>query len=279
MIQTITHSGKTRTLAEWAAILGTSSSLIRYRLSKGISVEEVLSPVRPVDNNRGDVGCRLYTIWQKNKYRCTSDKQPQYNLYGGKGITFHPEWLDYQKFKGWALSTGYTEALYLERKDVTKNYTPDNCFWSKTVNLHNQQYTSIPYKGEFLTVSEIAKRAGVGAGHVSIWIRKGKDLNSIKPAQPTPLLIINGISMTKRDWCKKYNVLYGSFCKRIRRGLTPEEALGAVLYQRKNSRYQPITHNSETHTIGQWAKLLNISRQLVYSRYDKGLPVEEILSC
>ena len=54
----------------------------------------------------------------------------------GKGIKVCVEWRNnYQQFKNWALSNGYREGFDLCRKDVKKNYTPENCYFAK--KAHN----------------------------------------------------------------------------------------------------------------------------------------------
>ena len=44
---------------------------------------------------------RLYTIWNAMIQRCTNPKNPQYDNYGGRGISVCPQWLP-------PSSTGYT---------------------------------------------------------------------------------------------------------------------------------------------------------------------------
>lgn len=78
---------------------------------------------------------RLYTVWQSMKARCTYVKHPRYKYYGGKGISICQEWLDYNKFKSWALSNGYTDLMSIDRIDSEKGYSPDNCqFLTKSEN-------------------------------------------------------------------------------------------------------------------------------------------------
>lgn len=73
----------------------------------------------------GDEGSRLNSCWKdmrrraKDKYCCE----------------VHPEWMDYIKFKSWALDNGYNDSLVLSRYRDEGGYFPDNCEWvSKTHN-------------------------------------------------------------------------------------------------------------------------------------------------
>lgn len=61
--------------------------------------------------------------------RCARPKDESYSRYGGRGISVCAEWHDYVQFKLWALSHGYQEGLFIDRKDSDGNYKPGNCTW------------------------------------------------------------------------------------------------------------------------------------------------------
>jgi DNA-directed RNA polymerase subunit M/transcription elongation factor TFIIS len=73
----------------------------------------------------GDCGTRLYSIW-KNMHSRVSDTSP-HTAY--TNISVCDEWKSYETFKAWALSTGYSDELTIDRKDPNSNYTPSNCRW------------------------------------------------------------------------------------------------------------------------------------------------------
>lgn len=70
-----------------------------------------------------------YNTWCNMKSRCNNSNHPNYNLYGGKGISICSEWLDYNNFLQWAKSTGWKVGLTLERLNNNDNYCPENCIW------------------------------------------------------------------------------------------------------------------------------------------------------
>jgi len=76
---------------------------------------------------------RLNNIWLGMKNRCLNPKQGAYRHYGGRGIGICDDWLDFNKFKDWALSNGYQDNLTLDRINVDGNYCPENCRWANKI--------------------------------------------------------------------------------------------------------------------------------------------------
>ena len=72
---------------------------------------------------------RLYKTWRGMKKRCFNPKNSAYYLYGGKGITVCPEWLDFEVFAKWAVENGYLHNLTIDRIDSSGDYCPSNCQW------------------------------------------------------------------------------------------------------------------------------------------------------
>lgn len=104
-------------------------------------------------------GTPLYSVWLGIKDRCLNPKSKQYFNYGGRGITVCDEWLgEYgsTNFCKWSLDNGYKKGLELDRIDVNKGYSPDNCRWvSNSVQANNKRTTRfITYNGKTQSLAD-----------------------------------------------------------------------------------------------------------------------------
>ena len=93
---------------------------------------------------------RLYQIWCGIMSRCYNPHRRAYPNYGGRGVVACDEWRTYENFKAWALSSGYTDELSIERVDPNGDYEPSNCTWipksEQSRNTRSNRW--LEYKGE-----------------------------------------------------------------------------------------------------------------------------------
>lgn len=104
-------------------------------------------------------GTPLYSVWLGMKDRCYNPRCKAYKHYGARGITICEEWLGDKgstNFFNWALSNGYEKGLELDRIDVDKGYSPDNCRWVTFLVQSNNKRTTrfITYNGETKSLAD-----------------------------------------------------------------------------------------------------------------------------
>lgn len=77
--------------------------------------------------------------------RCCDPKTPNYNNYGGRGISICDEWKSSKLFLEWVDSNGEIPVGYeLDRQDNNGNYEPNNCrFVPPVENSQNRRSTKL----------------------------------------------------------------------------------------------------------------------------------------
>lgn len=120
---------------------------------------------------------RLHAIWEKMKGRCFCKTQPDYKIYGGRGITVCEEWKnDFMNFYSWAISNGYQDNLSIDRIDVNGNYEPNNCRWvsQKQQQRNRRNNRLITYNGETHCLFEWAEIYGINPKILSQRLNRDK---------------------------------------------------------------------------------------------------------
>lgn len=146
---------------------GNESVVTGSRLTNGIIKScGCLSREKLIERNyrHGLTKTRLYHTWCDMKDRCYNANKPKYKNYGFRGITVCDEWLhDFKAFYDWSIANGYNDILTIDRIDVDKGYSPDNCRWADNKTQANNKTTNhyVKYKGKVLTVSELAEEVGL----------------------------------------------------------------------------------------------------------------------
>ena len=165
---------------------GTIKNIPIHSLTSGNTKSCGCSFKRPRPHRRKpyEVGTRLYRIWTNMKTRCLNpNDEYKYSRYGGRGITICDEWLEYEPFLKWAMSSGYSDDLTIDRVDNSKGYSPDNCRWVTMAEQNKNRSSThfVTINGETKCVKDWRKEL-----HKSYYTIIGmEDKNGTHPLQKT----------------------------------------------------------------------------------------------
>jgi len=123
-----------------------------------------------------------YYTFQSAIDRCANPRNKSYCDYGGRGITFHQEWIDSPKLFFEHIGPKPSKGHQLDRIDSNGNYEPGNVRW---VTAREQQ----------------------------------RNRRNVR------LIAYNSGYVSAREYCELTNFSYVTFQKRLKRGLSIEEAL------------------------------------------------------
>lgn len=107
------------------------------------------------------------------KRRCKNPRAEEYHNYGGRGITYDARWESVENF--YADMGECPFGMQIDRIDNDGNYCKANCRWvTARTNMNNKRTNVIvEFKGQKLTVAELARKVGLPHHGVYKRIRRG----------------------------------------------------------------------------------------------------------
>lgn len=124
---------------------------------------------------------RLGRIYYNMINRCYRENNPEYYLYGGRGIQVCGEWKNKEtgfiKFCEWALANGYNEKLSIDRVDNNSNYSPANCRWADVYTQANNKRNNrnLIIDGEIDTIGNWSRRLNISYWNLWHYSKGGKN--------------------------------------------------------------------------------------------------------
>lgn len=184
-------------------------------------------------NHHGYSHTKLYQVWVSMRKRCNNPTDPAYHNYGGRGIGYATEWDDYITFHKWAYEKGYQEnvGLTLERIDVNKGYTPDNCCWADRKRQSNNKRNNLCFTidGVTHTLAEWCEIYNVPYARVDARINSlgwsFEDALFKPPKYKKHTITYKGKTLTTKEWAKETGLSTDLIRRRLKNGWTPEEIL------------------------------------------------------
>ncbi|MEK5272553.1 hypothetical protein NSR00_17730 [Aeribacillus sp. FSL K6-8394] len=136
----------------------------------------------------GQADTRLFKIWSNMKDRCENPHNKRYDRYGGRGIKVCDEWHEFKNFYDWAINNGYNDQLTIERKDINKNYEPDNCEWIPQSKQAKNRSSNIKVTidGETKILMDWSRKTGINYGTLKGRYKRGdRGKRLIRPVERT----------------------------------------------------------------------------------------------
>ena len=124
----------------------------------------------------GMTGSRLHNAWKNMIERCANPHHKNYDIYGGRGIEVCRDWQNsFQAFNDWAMQNGYAEHLTLDRIDVNRGYSPENCRWitQKAQCNNTRRNINVEINGETHTLKQWTEILGLKYGTISSRVERG----------------------------------------------------------------------------------------------------------
>lgn len=118
-------------------------------------------------------GSPTWVVWLQMKNRCFQPNIPDYENYGGRGITVCPRWMEFTNFLAdmGIRPTGLT----IDRIDNNGNYEPGNCRWAtcKTQNGNRRSSRKFTIRGIEGCLTHLAEHFGIGPSTVDMRLKQG----------------------------------------------------------------------------------------------------------
>lgn len=197
---------------------------------------------------------RLHRIWNSFKYKTGAVDE---------------DWLDYEKFKAWAESSGYTDNTDLRRIDRAAGWNPANCKW---IPKRGHNLKRVEIDGEVHSLVDWSTITGIPYDTLSGRYYKGKrgaDLIATRPKSEKPIEI-EGEVHSLSEWARITGINYMTLWYRYdsgRRGLdliSPTgSSLGGSKYTNRSDLLKASTiYPKPTTEVGlytAWERVGNIS--------------------
>ena len=217
-----------------------------------------------------------YHIWSGMRQRCKNKKCWAYKWYGGRGIKVCERWKSFNNFID-DMGPRPSKKHQIDRIDNDGNYSPENCRWVTSKENCNNRNNAVRIDG--LRIEDIAK--ALGLSYLAIYSRyaNGWSIDRIKKKSEAGRRISNRFitvgneTRTLTEWANQSGLSVQVISDRLKRGLSPEEAIdgkrqrprGEKNQQAKLTAEKVIYIRKSTKTGRELCRELGVSDGLIYA--------------
>lgn len=178
----------------------------------------------------------LYNIWNSMIQRCYNPNSKSYKNYGGRGIIMCDEWKnELTGCEQFATDMGNrpSHKHSIDRIDVNGNYQPNNCRWATPdQQMRNTRRNKLlSYNGITKPLVEWAEEYNLPYDILAGRIRKKWSMETaltfphVSRMRLEAHAEIHDVKNTYKGWADLYNINISTLRKRLRSGMSVEEAL------------------------------------------------------
>lgn len=157
----------TQTRKQWGEVKGQPNRFIHSHQSR------IVSHRHGHAGHSGRSSTPTYETWRDMKARCLNPSEPNYRLYGGRGISICDRWLTFENFLQDMGSR--PEGMTIERLDNDGSYEPSNCRWATPKEQANNCRSNrvIIWQEKPYTLAQLAELTGINRVTLSWRLRVG----------------------------------------------------------------------------------------------------------
>lgn len=131
---------------------------------------------------KGEKKPTSYYAWSGMKDRCTNSNSSDWKYYGGRGISFCPEWMHYENF---LQDMGEPPAgMTLDRVNNDKGYSKENCRWATRKQQANNRRIRktaviVMHEGRKVELKELERLTGLKNKKLRLMVKSGMTYEQI----------------------------------------------------------------------------------------------------
>jgi hypothetical protein len=117
----------------------------------------------------------IYVTWQSMHNRCYRKGNTHYKHYGARGIGVCARWSGASGFENFLADMGEpAPRMSIERVDVDKDYSPENCKWiPRGDQSKNRRHNwTVMLNGESMTAREATRKLGIHPSAIDRLLRR-----------------------------------------------------------------------------------------------------------